>query len=157
MSSSSSRKHFSDLVSTGLSIPDINIWLALAAPEHPHHTLAKRWWKQHEGPIGFARLSQLGLLRLTTTAAAMDGKPLTIDEAWRVYDGFYEDDRVTFIAEPAEVEKEFRERAAGRASSPKIWGDAWMLAMAEAAGGVLVTFDKALSLRGAHCLLSKSG
>jgi predicted nucleic acid-binding protein len=32
-----------------------------------------------------------------------------------------------------------------------------MLAVAEAAGGVLVTFDKALAARGAHCLLVKSG
>jgi hypothetical protein len=157
MSSLSSRKQLVEHVPAGLVVPDINVWLALAAPEHPHNTLAKRWWQQHDGPIGFARLSQLGLLRLTTTAAAMDGKPLTIAEAWRVYDQFYDDDRVTFVAEPAEVEKEFREMAAGRAVSPKVWGDAWMLAMASAAGGVLVTFDKALSSRGAHCLLSYRG
>ena len=33
--------------------------------------------------------------------------------------------------------------------------DAWLLAVAEAAGGVLVTFDRALAARGAHCLLAK--
>lgn len=87
----------------------------------------------------------------------MDGKPLTIDEAWRVYDRFYDDDRVTFVPEPSDVEKRFRERAVGRAASPKLWADAWMLAMASAAGGVLVTFDQALATRGAHCLLSKRG
>jgi toxin-antitoxin system PIN domain toxin len=155
MSSLSSHRQLVDTTSTGLSIPDINVWLALAAPEHPHNSLADRWWRQHDGPIGFARLSQLGLLRLMTTAAAMDGKPLTIAEAWHVYDRFYDDDRVTFVAEPSEVEKEFRERAVGRIASPKIWADAWLLAVAEAAGGVLVTFDKALSPRGAHCLLPK--
>jgi hypothetical protein len=32
-----------------------------------------------------------------------------------------------------------------------------MLAQASAAGGVLVTFDKALAARGAHCLLPKRG
>jgi hypothetical protein len=87
----------------------------------------------------------------------MDGKPLTIDDAWRVYDRFYDDDRVAFVPEPADVEKEFRLRAVGRAASPKVWGDAWMLAMASAAGGVLVTFDKALGSRGAHCLLPQKG
>jgi toxin-antitoxin system PIN domain toxin len=157
MSSSSSHSPRAYFFSEGLSIPDINVWLALAAPEHPHNSLAERWWRRHEGPIAFARLSQLGLLRLTTTAAAMGGKPLTIDEAWSVYDRFYDDDRVTFVPEPSDVEKRFRESAVGRAASPKVWGDAWMLAMASAAGGVLVTFDKALSLRGAHCLLSKRG
>jgi uncharacterized protein len=157
MSSSSSHSPHAHLFSAGLGIPDVNVWLALAAPEHTHNSLAERWWRRHEGPIAFARLSQLGLLRLTTTATAMDGKPLTIDEAWRVYDRFYDDDRVTFVPEPSDVEKRFRERAVGRAASPKLWADAWMLAMASAAGGVLVTFDQALATRGAHCLLSKRG
>ena len=157
MSSSSSRSPRAHLSPAGLSIPDINFWLALAAPEHPHNSLAERWWRKHEGQIAFVRLSQLGLLRLMTTAAAMDGKPLTIDEAWRLYDRFYEDDRVTFVSEPFSVEKRFREKAVGRTASPKIWADAWMLAIAAAAGGVLVTFDQALGPRGAHCLLPKRG
>jgi hypothetical protein len=152
MSSSSSRSLRTHPFAAGLSIPDINVWLALAAPEHPHNSLAERW-RQHEGRIAFIRLSQLGLLRVTTTAAAMDGKALTIDEAWRVYDRFYDDDRVTFVTEPSDVEMRFRATAAGRAASPKLWADAWMLAMASAAGGWLVTFDRALAARGAHCLL----
>ncbi len=106
--------------------------------------------------IAFCRLTQLGFLRLMTTAAAMDGKPLSIAEAWRVYDRFYEDDRITiFSQEPPEVEKSFREKAAGRTVSPKVWADAWLLAFAQAAEGVLVTFDKALEPRGARCLLPK--
>jgi hypothetical protein len=32
-----------------------------------------------------------------------------------------------------------------------------MLAVAEAAGGQLITFDQALGPRGAHCLLPKRG
>ena len=87
----------------------------------------------------------------------MDGKPLTIDAAWQVYDRFYDDDRVIFVSEPSDVAKRFREKAVGRTASPKVWADAWMLAMAEAAGGQLITFDKALSSRGAHCLLSPKG
>ena len=140
-----------------MCVPDINVWLALATHEHPHNSLARRWWRQHEGSIGFIRLSQLGLLRVMTTAAVMDGKPLSTDEAWRVYDRFYDDDRVAFLVETSDIEKKFRDRATGRASSPKVWADAWMLAHASAAGGVLVTFDKALATRGAHCLLSKKG
>jgi predicted nucleic acid-binding protein len=131
--------------------------MALAAADHPHNSLAERWWWQHEGHIAFVRSSELGFLRLTTTAAAMGGKPLTIDAAWLVYDRFYDDDRVIFVSEPTDIEKKFREKAVGKASSPKIWADAWMLSIAEAAGGQLVTFDKALGGRGAHCLLSDKG
>jgi len=157
MSSSSSHRQLSEPVPAGLVVPDINVWLALAAPEHPHNRAARRWWRQHEGLIAFVRPSQLGFLRLITTAAAMDGKPLSIDEAWRVYDRFYDDDRVAFCPEPADVERRFREMAVGSTASPKLWADAWLLAIAEAAGGALVTFDKALAARGAHCLLSKRG
>jgi toxin-antitoxin system PIN domain toxin len=155
MSSSSSHRPFADSVAAGLAVPEINVWLALSAPEHPHHRVARSWWRQHDGSIAFVRPSQLGFLRLITTAAAMDGKPLSIDEAWRVYDRFYDDDRVAFRPEPEDVERRFREMAVGSTASPKVWADAWLLAVAEAAGGVLVTFDKALAARGAHCLLAK--
>lgn len=138
-----------------LSFPDINVWLAIATPEHIHAGVARNWWEQESGAIAFCRLTQLGILRLVTTAAAMDGKPLTMAEAWRVYDRFYDDERVTFISEPPEVEKRFREKATGKTASPKVWADAWLLAVAQTAEGTLVTFDKALASRGAHCLLPK--
>jgi toxin-antitoxin system PIN domain toxin len=138
-----------------LNFPDINVWLALAAPEHIHAAVARRWWDEQSGAIAFSRLTQLGFLRLMTTAAVMDGKPLTIAEAWRVYDRLYDDDRVMFVSEPPEVERLFREKASGRTASPKLWADAWLLAVAQAAGGVLITFDKALASRGARCLLSR--
>jgi predicted nucleic acid-binding protein len=38
-------------------------------------------------------------------------------------------------------------------ASPKLWADAWLLAVAKAARGTLVTFDRALAAHGARCLL----
>jgi uncharacterized protein len=140
---------------SSLNFPDINVWLALAATEHIHAAIARRWWDEESGAIAFSRLTQLGLLRLMTTAAVMDGKPLAIAEAWRVYDRLYDDDRVMFVSEPPEAERRFREKASGRTASPKLWADAWLLAVAQAAGGILITFDRALALRGARCLLSR--
>ena len=138
---------------SSFSFPDINVWLALAAPEHVHAREAACWWEAQTDAIGFTRFTQLGFLRLVTTAALMDGKPLTLSGAWGVYDRFYEDDRVAFVPEPREAEGLFRQRTWGRAASPKVWADAWLLAVAEAAGGTLVTFDRALRGRGARCLL----
>ena len=139
---------------SSLSFPDINVWLAIAAPEHVHAAAAQRWWGEEQGRIAFSRFTQLGLLRLMTTAAAMDGKPLSMTEAWRVHDRLFEDDRVGYVTEPAEVETHFREYAAGNIASPKVWTDAWLLAFSRAAEGILVTFDKALTSRGARYLLS---
>ncbi len=138
---------------SSLNFPDVNVWLALATIEHVHAALARHWWKEEQGRIGFSRFTQLGFLRLMTTAAAMDDKPLTIAEAWRVYDRFWSDDRLVFIAEPSEVEPRFRHYASASKASPKVWADAWLLAFAEAASGTLVTFDRALAARGARCLL----
>lgn len=137
-----------------LSFPDINVWLAIAAPEHIHAPIAREWWKQENGVIAFCRLTQLGFLRLMTTAAVMDGKPLSMSEAWRVHDRLYHDDRVMFVSEPPDVDRRFREKATGRTASPKTWADAWLLAVAQTAQGVLVTFDRALADRGAICLLA---
>jgi toxin-antitoxin system PIN domain toxin len=140
---------------TLLSFPDVNVWLALASHEHVHSAIARRWWNSSSGQIAFCRLSQLGLLRLLTTAVVMGNKPLSFDAAWRVYDSLLADDRVVFSPEHSRVDSFFRTNTTGPASAPKVWADAWLLAVAEAAGGVLVTFDKALAARGAHCLLSK--
>jgi uncharacterized protein len=139
---------------TSLAFPDVNIWLALASSEHVHHAIAKQWWKQHTGLIAFSRFTQLGFLRLVTMALVMDGKPLTNSEAMRVYDRFFDDDRVIFVSEPPDVEKGFREKAASRVAAPNLWTDAWLLAVADGGEGKLVTFDRALAARGAICLLA---
>lgn len=137
-----------------LSFPDLNVWLAIAAPDHVHAPAAASWWEREDGRIGFCRHTQLGFLRLMTTAAATGGKPLTMAQAWRVHDRFYEDDRVVFLAEPPEIEVRFRAKSRQGVASPRLWADLWLLAVAEAAEGVLVTFDRALGARGALCLLS---
>jgi toxin-antitoxin system PIN domain toxin len=141
---------------TSLIFPDVNVWLALASHEHVHSAIARRWWNSHRGGIAFCRISQLGLLRLLTTATVMGNKPLSMDRSWRAYEGLFGDDRVVFVYERPEMDAMFRSRASGHAASPKKWSDAWILAIAEAAGGQLITFDKALAGRGAHCLLPKS-
>jgi len=138
---------------TSLTFPDINVWLALVTSEHVHHASATRWWEQETGRIGFSRLTQMGLLRLMTTAAAMDDKPLTMAEAWRVHDRLFDDDRVSFISEPVGIETRFRECASGETASPKLWADAWLQAFAECAGGVMVTFDRALGARARKAVL----
>ena len=138
---------------TLLSFPDVNVWLALLHADHVHRAPARLWWQRADEPIAFTRFTEVSLLRLLTTSAAMKHKPLTMDEAWRAYDRLFEDDRVAFYPEPAEVEKHFREYASGPTASPKLWADAWLLAVARAAGGTLITFDRALAARGARCLL----
>jgi hypothetical protein len=101
----------------------------------------------------FTRVTQISVLRLLTTAAVMDGKPLSMGEAWRVYDGLFRDERVALAPEPSGIDIRFRQHTSGRRASPKVWADAWLLAFAEALEGTVITFDRGLAARGASCLL----
>jgi hypothetical protein len=113
-----------------------------------------RWWDADDSDvIGFCRLTQIAVLRLLTTPAAMNGKPLSMSKAWAAYDRLYEDSRVAFVPEHPGVEFTFRKRAATNLSSPKLWADAYLLSFADVAGGQLVTFDRALAKRAAGGIL----
>jgi hypothetical protein len=131
-----------------LFFPDVNIWLALSVVDHAHSGAAWKWVESlpPEDRLAFSRLTQLGLLRLLTNAAVTGTHPLSLREAWAVYDGWLKDPRVEFYPEPRNVDAEFREALEPLAAKPasKWVGDCWLLAFAAGAGAELVTFDKAL-------------
>ena len=130
---------------TKRSFPDVNVWFALAVADHPHHRSAVTWWNKESSLTGFSRLTQLGLLRLLTTASAMGGQPLTNEEAWRVYDGFLSDSRVRLFPEVTALEDVLRSYSSARQVSPKVWVDAYLAAHAAASNATLVTFDQAFA------------
>lgn len=137
-----------------LNFPDVNVWLALTLEHHVHRASAVEWWRRADtGSAAFTRVTQMSVLRLLTTAAAMDGQPLTMADAWGVYDRLLEDDRVGLYPEPAGLEAHFRELSRSATTSPKVWADAYLVAFAACHQGQLVTFDRALENRGAECLV----
>lgn len=139
---------------SSLTFPDVNVWLALLLADHVHREPARQWWTDDESEtIAFSRFTQVSVLRLLTTAGVMGGSPLTMKAAWAAYDKLFDDSRVAFVAEPKELEKQFRKNASSRTASPKVWADAYLLAFSQQLGGVLVTFDRALAGRDASCLL----
>jgi uncharacterized protein len=136
---------------TKRSFPDVNVWFALAVADHPHNQSAIAWWNEESSLIGFSRVTQLGLLRLLTTGAAMGGRPLTNEEAWEVYDEFLADSRVRVFSELLALEELFRSRSAVRQASPKLWVDVYLAAHAAATEATLVTFDQAFASYGVEC------
>jgi predicted nucleic acid-binding protein len=56
---------------TSLSFPDVNVWLAVLLADHVYRAPARKWWES-DAPaiIAFSRFTQIGVLRLLTTAAA---------------------------------------------------------------------------------------
>lgn len=67
--------------------------------------------------------------------------------AWALWDRVWADTRVSFLAEPANLEKDFRSYSRLSSSSPKVWADAYLLSFASVAGLKFVTFDRALKGR----------
>lgn len=71
-----------------LFFPDLNVWLALSVAGHVHNSAAWEWQSRQpaDRKLIFSRYTQLGLLRLLTSAAVMGDATLTLRKAWAVYD-----------------------------------------------------------------------
>ena len=141
-----------------LIFPDTNVWMALALADHTHAPPAQQWYRETTAAtIAFSRLTQISVLRLLTTAAVMNGKPLTMRAAWAAYDQFFdEDDRVAFLPEPRDLDLAFRPRSESRRAAPKLWADVYIAAFAVASGGVVVTFDSGMTRHGVECIVLES-
>lgn len=130
--------------------PDVNVWTALTYAGHIHHQAAKRWFESLGGNVRlfFCRITQLGLLRLLTTEAVM-GKQEVLSQAgaWKAYDRWLEDDRVSFLAEPGGIEQAFRTLARVAHPAPKDWADSYLAAFASVGGLTLVSFDRAFQAK----------
>lgn len=114
--------------------------------DHEHRDVALRWWQELEDcEVGLVRVTQFGLLRLLTNPVAMNKKPLSMLEAWRVYEKLFQDDRVKFLGEPPGIDGIFKRHTSLQTASHTLWVDRWLLAFAESCGATLITCDKALA------------
>lgn len=115
---------------------------------------ASQWWESDTlAKDRFLPRDTISVLRLLTTAAAMNGKPLAMKQAWQAYDRLFEDDRVSLAPEPVAFEPEFRRLSYSRAASHKVCADAYLLAFAARTDATIITFDRALEDRGVKCLV----
>lgn len=132
---------------TSSVFPDVNVWLALSSPDHEHFQAAWTWYQAlPEGTaLLFCRHTQLGLLRLLTTRAAMGQGTLTQDQAWQAYDRWLGAGGAEFAEEAAGLEARFRLNSSASQASPKEWADAYLGAFAVTLSSPLVTFDRALA------------
>jgi hypothetical protein len=137
-----------------LNFLDANVWFALLWGRHAHSERARAWFEQSkEEQFHFCRFTQITVLRLLTTEKIMGRDTKSMSEAWSLWDRVWADDRVVFLPEPEEIEKEFRTRSRLSSRSPKVWADAYLLAFASAAGLKFITFDRALRAYGDNVLV----
>jgi uncharacterized protein len=129
-------------------IPDINVWLALAVEEHPHHAVAKAYWEAlqanpiAERSLWFCRVTMLGLIRLLAQPKVMGQGVLTLAQANAVYQNFLAIPGVGLLAD-TESTDEFLRRFLNISNLPnRFCTDAYLAALSESSGARLVTFDE---------------
>jgi toxin-antitoxin system PIN domain toxin len=143
--------------------PDINVWIAMTAPWHPHSEASWRWARSLEknDVVAWTRHAQLGYLRLLNTEQVMGKFTLTIEKAWEAFMALSADLDAQVLEEPESTAELFRKAllAKGRERAPKFIADAYLIAFAKSAGATLVTFDGALmqAARANSCRVLRPG
>jgi uncharacterized protein len=133
---------------------DINVWLALAVQEHPHHAAARQYWDGVQldmrmtpsvapQKIYFCRTTMLGLVRLLCQPKVVGEGALTLDKAWAVYQNFRALSIIDLLAEPVGCDVQIQTLFSTQAALPaRLWTDAYLAALAQSSGMRLVTFDR---------------
>jgi uncharacterized protein len=132
-------------------IADANVLFPLLVQGHVAHDVAQGWWEeQPDGAVGTCLLTRLAVLRLLTNRVAMNGAPVTLDEALKAWRRLGNDPRSIHIeVEPATHEARFVAFVSGRQSTPNLWTDAWLAALAVSLDYEMTTFDRGFkSFRG---------
>lgn len=127
-------------------LPDVNVWLALSAPSHPHHAAAQAYWQQQELPaVWFNRVTMLALLRLLCQPKVMGSATVSLPKAAAVFDRFMAMPEVGFLGEPERCAALFLrmvDGTEGDSPAPNLVTDMYLAAFAKAGGLRLVTFDR---------------
>jgi len=125
-------------------VVDANVWFAMLVEGHAHHLAAWEWWsKVGDGEAIWCRVTQMAVLRLLTSRVAMEGNPISLEEAWEVWRQIEADPRGSFLeGEPEGLLDGWKRKVHGCATTPNVWTDAYLAALAEGSGFGVVTFDK---------------
>jgi predicted nucleic acid-binding protein len=100
--------------------------------------------------VGTCLLTRLAVLRLLTNRVAMNGAPVSPDEALSAWHRLSDDPRSFHVdAEPADHEARFVRLVTSREPTPNLWTDAWLVALAISLDYRITTFDRGFkSFRG---------
>jgi toxin-antitoxin system PIN domain toxin len=102
-------------------LPDVNVWIALAAERHTHHRAARHWFVNlQDEKMAFCRVTQLGFLRLLTNRHVMQEEVVSPDEAWQAYRALRLDRRIGYEAEPIELLETWQKFTEGPRTSPNL-------------------------------------
>ena len=130
-------------MSTTVDLPDLNVWLALACPDHSHHRPAVHYWEQQAAEqVLFCTVTALWLVRLVCQPKLMGVVVNTAEEASALLEAFCQQPGVSMAsAEPNGWDVYHQLLRSGEVPA-RLCTDAYLAAVAMANGWRLVSFDR---------------
>jgi len=122
-------------------LPDVNLLLALAWPNHQFHAPARRWFKDHTGHWHTCALTELGFVRLSSNPAFTEHAKTPL-EATLLLSAMTQHPDHRFVAELDPLVGEVFSKIASRLMGHQQVTDAYLVAIAQSHGLRLVTFDR---------------
>jgi uncharacterized protein len=130
-------------VSTTVDLPDLNVWLALACPDHSHHRQALHYWEQQAAEqVLFCTVTALGLLRLVGQPKLMGAAVKTSGEASALLEAFCQQPGVSMASAELNGWDVFHQLLRSGELPARLCTDAYLAAVAMANGWRLVSFDR---------------
>lgn len=114
---------------------DGNVLVALTTPAHVHHEAAREWFAARVVPFATTPITQGTLLRVLIRGGLTAGEAATVLEKVRDHQ------RHTFWSDDIGYDHDILRRVTGHGGVT----DAYLVALATAHGGRVVTFDQALA------------
>jgi len=127
---------------------DLNAWLALFLEGHSQHGIARQWYEAEPlapDDLSFCRPTEMGFLRLLTQQRVMQACGLdafTNDAAVGFLSQAQRDQAIGFVGEAPGTRALWLALSRNGQTSPKIWMDAYLAALAITQELELVTFDQ---------------
>jgi len=126
-----------------VDFPDVNVWVALSAVDHPLHGRAETYWRlEAHQTLLFCRTTALGLVRVTSQRHTFGGDPMTPAEAWENYRRWRARSEIELFADPPGIEEVIAEWCKAGLATARNWTDLYLAAFAVAGNFRLVTFDR---------------
>lgn len=133
-----SRTTWRDLI----DLPDVNVWVALSVPDHPHHVRAARYWNSEaQDDRAFSRMTWLALPRLLSDRRVFGEAALSGATAWQILHEWTSRPEVKFMDEPPDIDAFIGHWCDAIDIRAGDWTDAYLAAFAMASGCRLVSFD----------------
>ena len=126
-----------------MDLPDLNVWLALSAADHPHHAAARHYWEQQAAnEVLFSTMTALGLVRLLCQPTVMGQQTLEPLQASAVLQELLNQPGVRLAAEAPGSWDLFHQLLSSQALPSRLCTDAHLAALSIAGGWRLVSFDR---------------